>query len=207
MFKTTVDTALLDTLELDNIDKLMIVAHPDDETLWGGHALLNDDYFVVCITNGYNSIRKDEFSKVMEKTGDKGLILDYPDKIHNNRSDWEFCKDDIKADIDTILSYKTWSTIVTHNENGEYGHDHHIKLHSFVNESCDKLNITATRYYFGNYYTRATLLKMNEDELPTVLSTSDYLKKFDLITTYTSQCKTLVKLGHMIAFEEFIVAK
>lgn len=204
LFKTTVDTTLLDSLELDNIDKLMIVAHPDDETLWGGNALLNDDYFVVCLTNGYNSTRKEEFLTVLKKTGDKGIILDYPDKIHNNRSDWSFCENDMKEDIATILSYKAWNLVVTHNENGEYGHNHHIMTHSYVNEVCNNLNITASQYYFGNYYTRASLLEMKPDELPTVLSTEDYLKKFDLVTTYTSQCKTLVKLGHMIAFEEFI---
>ena len=31
--------------------KLMIVAHPDDETLWGGANLFKDRYFVVCLTN------------------------------------------------------------------------------------------------------------------------------------------------------------
>ena len=32
--------------------KLMIVAHPDDETLWGGANLFKDRYFVVCLKNG-----------------------------------------------------------------------------------------------------------------------------------------------------------
>ena len=44
--------------------KLMIVAHPDDETLWGGGKLFKDRYFVVCLTNGYHSRRANEFKKL-----------------------------------------------------------------------------------------------------------------------------------------------
>ena len=40
----------LDTLDLKGIDRLMIVAHPDDESLWGGAHLAKDRYLVVCLT-------------------------------------------------------------------------------------------------------------------------------------------------------------
>ena len=50
-----------DKIELDNYDKLMIVAHPDDETLWGGAHLLEDNYLVVCITCGPIKDRVNEF--------------------------------------------------------------------------------------------------------------------------------------------------
>lgn len=39
---------------LDDYDSLMVVAHPDDETIWGGAHLLKGKYVVVCITNGNN---------------------------------------------------------------------------------------------------------------------------------------------------------
>ena len=32
-------------------ESLMIVAHPDDETIWGGSHLLKGHYLVVCLTN------------------------------------------------------------------------------------------------------------------------------------------------------------
>lgn len=44
----------LSKIDLNKAKKLMIVAHPDDETLWGGAHLLEDDYLVVCITCGPN---------------------------------------------------------------------------------------------------------------------------------------------------------
>lgn len=61
-------------------ESLMIVAHPDDETIWGGSHLINGNYTVLCITNGNNKKRKKEFMKVMEKTHSKGIILSFPDK-------------------------------------------------------------------------------------------------------------------------------
>ena len=39
-------------------ESLMIVAHPDDETIWGGSHLINGNYTVLCITNGNNKKRK-----------------------------------------------------------------------------------------------------------------------------------------------------
>lgn len=64
---------------------LMIVAHPDDETIWGGSHLINGNYTVLCITNGNNKKRKKEFMKVMEKTHSKGIILSFPDKTKGKR--------------------------------------------------------------------------------------------------------------------------
>ena len=52
---------MLDELPLSNCTKLMVVAHPDDETLWGGAHLTEGGWFVVCLTNGYNEVRKNEF--------------------------------------------------------------------------------------------------------------------------------------------------
>mgnify|MGYP003651971214 CR=1 FL=1 len=44
------------------IDKLMITAHPDDETLFGGAELLtySDEYKVVIVGESHNEIRRKE---------------------------------------------------------------------------------------------------------------------------------------------------
>ena len=54
--KIEVEKQLKD-LNLSKVNKLMIVAHPDDETIWGGNHLLKSNYLVVCITCGNNKIR------------------------------------------------------------------------------------------------------------------------------------------------------
>ena len=48
----------------DSTKKLMIVAHPDDEVIWGCGHLMSGDYLVVCITNGKNEVRAKEFADV-----------------------------------------------------------------------------------------------------------------------------------------------
>ena len=57
------------------IDKLMIVAHPDDESFWGGAHLLEDDYLVVCITCGPVKRRVEEFKKAMAITKDEYIMI------------------------------------------------------------------------------------------------------------------------------------
>lgn len=85
-----VTAADLDALDLDGYDKVMFVAHPDDDLLWGGRHLIEDDYLVVCMTRGNDPVRSAEFKSVMEATGDKYLILSYPDKIGKDRSSWNY---------------------------------------------------------------------------------------------------------------------
>ena len=41
---------------------IMIVAHPDDETLWERAYLMKDGYYVICLTNKYNSKRQNIFT-------------------------------------------------------------------------------------------------------------------------------------------------
>ena len=47
----------------------------------------------------------------MEATGDKYLILSYPDKIGKDRSSWNYWKKDMEADIATVLNYKDWKQV------------------------------------------------------------------------------------------------
>ena len=70
---------MLDNLDLTAIKKVMITAHPDDETLWGGGHLIEGEYLVVCMTHGWNPKRRTAFEQTMRTTNDKYLILDYPD--------------------------------------------------------------------------------------------------------------------------------
>ncbi|MGL6202274.1 MAG: PIG-L deacetylase family protein [Lachnospiraceae bacterium] len=186
----------LEEIDLSGYDKLMIVAHPDDEMLWGGAHLIEDDYFVICITGGDNAVRKAEFTKAMQETGDKSLILSYPDKVLNKRSKWTFCKGSIKKDIETVLDYKDWKVVVTHNEKGEYGHIQHIMTHELVVKGFDNTKCHAKRYFFGQYYA--------VDNMPDGLNRVNeisYRKKREILKCYYSQRKVIRKLYHMVPYE------
>lgn len=188
----------LDRLQLDGCQNVMFVAHPDDELLWGGKHLLDDKYLVVCLTRGDDKIRRAEFEKVLEATGDKGLILAYPDKIWHWRADWKFWQEGIEADVASILQYKDWDLVVSHNAAGEYGHPHHKAAHKVVEKVYGMAGCRAELHWFGKYYVN--------DKVPYGLPEMDkpsYVQKRKIAKLYQSQRDTIRKLYHMLPYEDW----
>lgn len=179
--------------------KLMIVAHPDDEILWGGGHLMSGDYLVVCVTNGRNKKRSQEFKNVIKESGNNFLILEYPDKIAGEKDDWRNVWDKIYSDLEKIIKMKNWEEIVVHNTEGEYGHLHHKNLHFMVTDIYDKYNIKCPLYCFGKYYKNKNIDLYKDKLVP--LSDKEYKFKKKLAEMYVSQQKTIQKLWHMSRYE------
>ncbi len=191
----------LESIDFDKANKLMIVAHPDDEVIFGGGHLMDGDYLIVCITNGKNTERSSEFKKVVEKSGNQGIILSYPDKVNGKRDDWKRVHDKISADLDLVIGYKDWETIVTHNERGEYGHQHHIMTHELVTKSYLSVKSGAELMFFGKYY-KAADIGVHEKDMERI--SDERLKyKTELSKLYESQSKVVKNLWHMAPYEEF----
>lgn len=190
-------------LDLSKFDSIMIVAHPDDEVLWGGSHLMDGKYLVVCITAGNNPQRAKEFLNAMEATDDVGIMLGYPDKTFGKRNDWHNVKGDIKKDLEKLLKLKKWKNIVTHNENGEYKHIHHIMTNQIVTQIYNESLIDENNlYYFGKYYKKDDIGKVS-DSLPTI-SDDNYKKKVHIIEDiYKSQGFLTEKFGQMIKYEDW----
>ena len=148
-----VDTSYLNKICLDHVDRIMIVAHPDDESLWGGAHLAQHRYFVVCLTNAktYNHRRYWEFKNAMKITNTPNIILNYPDYENGHRIDWAPYEKEIEQDIRSLLSYRDWKEIVTHNPDGEYGHQHHIAASRIVTKVCKETGQYDSLQYFGIY--------------------------------------------------------
>lgn len=185
-------------------DRLMIVAHPDDETLWGGAHLLDGGWLVVCITHGTDSTRSAEFAEAVTASGNTPLMLDYPDKVNLRRDDWSQVSDGIEADIATLLQYKDWQTVATHNPAGEYGHIHHKRTSALVTDAFSEHG-TGTLYYFADYCSARRLPEV-EDEL-TPLPDDVLARKRELCDIYRSQERTVGKLSHILPYEEWKEAK
>ena len=186
----------------------MIVAHPDDETIWGGAHLLEENYVVVCITNGNNRTRRKEFSKVMEETHSIGIMLSYPDKTRGKRDNWDSCRDKIQDDLKQIIGKKHWDTIVTHNPDGEYGHIHHQMTNSITTAITQDLGFLDKLYYFGKYVKKRNLDKEEYAPYLTASLTAKALKyKTALADLYSSQKKVMEHLGHMFPYENWIKAE
>lgn len=188
----------LNQIQWENCESLMIVAHPDDETIFAGAHLFDQNYLVVCLTNGNHPVRRQEFLNVMEKTGNQGLIFDYPDKTNGKRDSWITVKKAIADDIKAIINQKDWKTIVTHNPDGEYGHIHHQMTSQIVTRLCQKKQL----FYFGKYYSQKKL----PSNLKT-LSKEDIQKKRELTQLYGSQKKVIEHLQHILIYENWMKAK
>lgn len=150
-----INESMLEMSGINSCNKLMIVAHPDDETLWGGGHLLDDRWYVVCLTNGYNKQRSKELSNALSISKSQHIILNYPDLNHNRaKDDWRFVTEGMKKDMKKLMCYKSWDKIVTHNPDGEYGHIHHKKTNSIVKEISKQTKMFDKLYYFGRFYSK-----------------------------------------------------
>lgn len=104
--------------------KLLLVAHPDDETIFfGGIVQQNPKSFhIVCVTDGNadgrGSERKKEFEKACVLLGaDSFEMWDFPD-IYEQRLD----QGSLQTKIKTLGAF---DEVFTHCPYGEYGHPHH----------------------------------------------------------------------------------
>ncbi len=192
-----------DSLDLSGTDSIMIVAHPDDEILWGGSHLLDGNYLVVCITAGNNHTRAKELIKAMDVTNDKCLMLGFSDKTFNRRNNWKTEDKNIEDDLEKILSLKKWKVIVTHNPEGEYGHIHHIMTSRIVTDIYkEKYKSNDNLYYFGDYYKKNEIDNMS-GSLETI-SPKNYETKLNIIKNiYISQDFLIPKFGHMTKYENW----
>lgn len=177
--------------------KLMIVAHPDDETLWGSHALYRDKYLVVCVTCGVRHDRVIEFKEVMSFAKDDYMMLGFPDLVNGKKSDWKNELGEINKQLKKIIDSKDWEIIVTHNPEGEYGHIHHKMLSQVVTTHADY----SILYYFGRFYTNYI---PNEDKLYKLTDEEFKFKTETLIPLYETQKGAIDNLKNMVHYESWV---
>lgn len=188
-----------DKLDLEGINKVMIVAHPDDELLWGGTHLIKDDYLVVCVTCGTVQTRVNEFVKLMHETNDKYIMLGYPDKTNGERDNWDNHRENIAKDLENIFALKDdWEIIVTHNPDGEYGHQHH----KMTSQLVTKVANNDILYYFGKYHSKKTIAPYLDEMKP--VDDNLLAKKKKLIGIYKSQDFIQTMFDHMFPYEDWV---
>ena len=180
----------LEKINLTNINKLMIVSHPGDESVWGGVHLLSDNYLIVCVSCGYDKKKTNDFLKVIKMSDDSVIMMGYSDKFYLNR---DYKK--IKKQLKYILNYKSWNEVVTHNPDGEYDNYQHKQINRILNE-LDINNL----YYFGKYYSKKELNKL---DMETTLNGDLIKKKIGMVKTYDG---IYDDYGHILPFEDWIGA-
>ena len=202
--KNYYDKSLFENLDVSAVNKLMIVAHPDDETLWGGGHLSEGGYLVLCITDGYNETRKNEFDNAVKTLNETNIpvILNFPDKTFNKRDNWYGIKGKIGIAVDKAVKMKDWDLIVTHNKEGEYGHIHHKMTSSIVRKEYNSTDKKSPLYLFGTYHSLKKLPEYESEMIP--MNKAEYNKKVEALDCYTSQKKVVDGLFHMVKYENWI---
>jgi LmbE family N-acetylglucosaminyl deacetylase len=133
--------------------KLVLVAHPDDETLWFGGTLqlLIDDrekIAVISMTNAQNQTRLKEFALTCKYLRIQGGMLNYPDggdiSLPNFDKDLENILEQMNIEVSSI------SCVITHAPHGnERSHIQHIHCYHHARKWSNKNKITFA--FFSEY--------------------------------------------------------
>ncbi len=97
----------------------VIVAHPDDETLWAGGTILNHpswNFFIACLCRGDDNERAPRYRNALKILKSEGVIGDLDDGPDQKPLD----EKEVESKILELLPPKHFDLIITHNPTGEY---------------------------------------------------------------------------------------
>ena len=97
----------------------VIVAHPDDETLWAGGTILSHPawkWFIVCLCRGNDEDRSPRFYNALKILKSEGIIGDLDDGPEQKSLE----ENEVKQAILNLLPAIHFDLIISHSPNGEY---------------------------------------------------------------------------------------
>ena len=163
----------------------VIVAHPDDETLWAGGTILSHpswQWFIVCLCRGSDKDRAPKFLKTLQILGSEGIMGDLDDGPEQKPLD----DNELKHAILQLLPSRHVDLIISHNPTGEYTrHIRHEEVSKAIIELWHKGKISANELYTfayedggKKYYPRP----VENAPVYRTLSKRIWLRKYNIIT-------------------------
>jgi LmbE family N-acetylglucosaminyl deacetylase len=163
----------------------IIVAHPDDETLWAGGTILSHpmwNCFIVSLCRGKDPDRAPRFYEALKILKSEGIMGDLDDGPDQEPLD----KAEVEKAILGLLPSKHFELIITHNPLGEY--TRHIR-HEEVGEavinlwSSDKISTSEIRLFayedgHKEYYPKA----IENSAIYRTLTKRIWHRKYSIIT-------------------------
>ncbi|MDF9796315.1 LmbE family N-acetylglucosaminyl deacetylase [Catalinimonas alkaloidigena] len=113
----------------------IIVAHPDDETLWAGGTILAHpswDCFIISLCRAHDTERAPRFFQALKLLGSRGKMSDLDDSPVLEPID----ESEVQEMILQFLPVQNFDIIISHNPAGEY--TRHIR-HEEIGEAVIKL--------------------------------------------------------------------
>lgn len=129
--------------------KALVVAHPDDETMWAGSLplVIPGDWTIFCCSiPRRDPERAYHFFDACEVLAARPRLIPFVETEPNQP---------LKQEALNLLDLSRFVCVVTHNEFGEYGHGHHIQVHNFVRQSSRNKMVT---FGFGSKHTDPYIL-------------------------------------------------
>lgn len=126
---------------------LVIVAHPDDETIWMGGTILQKsdwEWTILSLCRGSDTDRAPKFRRVCAHYGARAVIADIDDE-----NDEPISVGAVQEIILGALDSREYDFIFTHGSNGEYGHQRHLDAHRAVTKLCNQNTLKGKLYFFS----------------------------------------------------------
>lgn len=142
---------------------LVIVAHPDDETIWiGGYMLRYPDWdwTVVSLCRVKDRDREPRFRNVCNLLGAESYIFDLDDT-----EEGFFKKISLKDIEDRVMQIKDkkFEHIFTHGSNGEYGHIRHKQVSQAVTKMIDEGKLQCKNLHCFSYENKDKFCYANQN--------------------------------------------
>lgn len=144
---------------------LVVVAHPDDETIWMGNTLLKNkdrwDTTIISLCRREDKDRAPKFFRVCKSFNAHGFMSDLDDCEDGSYKG--ISPEDIIRRVQGFAGGKYYDSVFTHGENGEYGHIRHKEVNKAVEKMLEEKKISCKELFFFSYIKKGRFCYMNKN--------------------------------------------